>query len=231
MGSARNDKAHIGIMLRQLPLFECLNKEELYELEAAGSIIALERNQLIYGQHETPLHIYYLIRGYVKTGATSEDGREIIKLFLRPGALFGEFCLFEEHAAHEYAVNLSAEAEVLAISKKTFKSVMEKNPVFNMNFIRWIGQRLRAMENRLEGMILKDARERIIDFLIESAHMHGERVGYETLIRHSLTQQDIANFTGTSRQTVTSVLNELRKSNLIYFNRKSILIRDLEKLS
>ena len=51
------------------------------------------------------------------------------------------------------------------------------------------------------------------------------------LITPSLTQQDIANLTGTSRQTVTSVLNDLKKSNLIYFNRNSILIRDLAKLS
>jgi CRP-like cAMP-binding protein len=55
-------------------------------------------------------------------------------------------------------------------------------------------------------------------------------VGYEMLVKHSLTQQDIANLTGTSRQTVTSVLNDLRKSDLIYFNRKSILIRDMTRL-
>ncbi|MEO1713645.1 MAG: helix-turn-helix domain-containing protein [Bacteroidota bacterium] len=51
------------------------------------------------------------------------------------------------------------------------------------------------------------------------------------LVKHCLTQQDIANITGTSRQTVTSVLNDLKKENLIYFNRRSILIRDMAKLS
>ena len=78
--------------------------------------------------------------------------------------------------------------------------------------------------------MFKDARERIIDFLKDSAKKQGKRVGFETLIRHCYTQQDIANITGTSRQTVTSVMNDLKKSNLIYFNRRSILIRDMAKL-
>ena len=94
-----------------------------------------------------------------------------------------------------------------------------------------IGKRLRTAERRLEALVFKDARERIIDFLKDNAAKRGKRIGFETLIRHNLTQQDIANFTCTSRQTVTSVLNELRKANLIYFNRRSFLIRDLAKLS
>ncbi len=58
----------------------------------------------------------------------------------------------------------------------------------------------------------------------------GRQVGYEMLLKHSLTHQDIANITCTSRQTVTLVLNELRKENLIYFNRGRILVRDMETL-
>ena len=83
----------------------------------------------------------------------------------------------------------------------------------------------------MESLIFKDARARIIDFLKESAETRGRKVGFEMLFKHCLTQQDIANLTGTSRQTVTSVLNDLRKDNLIYFNRNTILIRDMGKLS
>jgi CRP-like cAMP-binding protein len=67
--------------------------------------------------------------------------------------------------------------------------------------------------------------------LKENADSRGRQVGLETMIKHSLTQQDIANLVGASRQTVAAILNELRKSNLIHFNRNTILIRDLEKLN
>ena len=79
-------------------------------------------------------------------------------------------------------------------------------------------------------MCIRD-RARIIDFIKESAEKRGRRVGFEMLFKHCLTQQDIANITGTSRQTVTSVLNDLKRSDLIYFNRRSILIRDIAKLA
>jgi CRP-like cAMP-binding protein len=83
----------------------------------------------------------------------------------------------------------------------------------------------------MESLIFKDARTRIVDFIKDSVSDRGQRVGYEMLLRHSLTHQDIANITCTSRQTVTLVLNELRKLDLIYFNRGKILVRDLARLA
>jgi CRP-like cAMP-binding protein len=93
------------------------------------------------------------------------------------------------------------------------------------------GSRLLRAENKLESLIFKDARTRIIDFIKDSVNSRGRRIGYEMLLKHSLTHQDIANITCTSRQTVTLVLNELRKSDLIYFNRGKILVRDMAKLA
>ena len=94
-----------------------------------------------------------------------------------------------------------------------------------------IGLKLKQTENQLESLIFKDARGRIIDFIVNNAKASGRQVGFETLLKHSLTQQDIANYTGTSRQTVTAVLNDLRKTNKIYFTRNSILIRDMTALA
>ena len=73
-------------------------------------------------------------------------------------------------------------------------------------------------------------RTRIIEFLKDAAAWKGEKVGFETMIQTRLTHKDIASLTGTSRQTVTTILNDLKEKNLINFNRKQILIRDLEKL-
>ena len=93
------------------------------------------------------------------------------------------------------------------------------------------GQRLMRAENKLESLIFKDARTRIIDFIKDSVSDRGRRVGFEMLLKHSLTHQDIANITCTSRQTVTLVLNDLKKLDLIYFNRGKILVRDMAKLA
>jgi len=108
---------------------------------------------------------------------------------------------------------------------------MKNNFKFSGAVLLMMGGRLRRAEERLESLIFKDARARIIDFLKDAAGRQGRRIGIdELLVKHSLTQQDIANITGTSRQTVTSVLNDLKKSNLIHFTRRSFLIRDMAKL-
>ena len=72
-----------------------------------------------------------------------------------------------------------------------------------------IREKLRNIERRLESLIFKDARERIIDFMKEMAEKYGKKIGVEVLVKHDLTHQDMANLTATSRQTVTTVLNDL----------------------
>ena len=118
-----------------------------------------------------------------------------------------------------------------AIDSQDFKAYLKENWNLTEKFITMLGTRLMYLEDRFESLVFKDARERIIDFLKDNAKTNGRKVGLEMLIKHSLTQQDIANYTGTSRQTVTYVLNDLKRQNQIYFKRKSILIRDISSLS
>ncbi len=86
------------------------------------------------------------------------------------------------------------------------------------------------LERKIELLVFKDAHTRIVEFLKDAASWKGKKVGFETMIQTQLTHKDIAALTGTSRQTVTTVLNELKEKNLINFDRKKILIRDLDKL-
>ena len=87
------------------------------------------------------------------------------------------------------------------------------------------------MENRFERLVFKDSRSRVIDYLIELADSSGERVGYEIVVRKFLTHQEIASITATSRQTVTTVLNDLRSKDIIKFDRRRLLIRDRDRLT
>lgn len=218
-------------VLRHLPLFDELNE---YELEALNSYVQLKvirKQGTVFQAGDLSDTVYFLIKGIIKIGTHSDDGREVIKHVLHPMAMFGELGMVGEQRRQDFAMAMNEEVKLYTIKVKHLQAMMRTNPLLSMKFLNLIGTRLRTVENRLESLIFKDARERIIDFLKDSATRQGKKIGYEMLIKHCLTQQDIANITGTSRQTVTSVLNDLRKSNLIYFNRRSILIRDMAKLS
>lgn len=217
-------------LLGQFPLFQTLSNEALDKLVDRFEVREYGRHESVYRLDAPSDHVFFLARGIIKISSWSDDGREIIKQILHPIAMFGEMGLIGEAKRRDEATCLDKNTTLYVIPTASLSELLQNEKSFMLEFLKWIGQRLQRTEARLEAMIFKDARKRIIDFLIDTANKQGRRVGYEMLIRHCLTQQDIANLTGTSRQTVTSVLNELKKSNLIHFNRRTILIRDLSQL-
>lgn len=188
------------------------------------------KNTFIYNPGEEADWIYFMIAGVVKTGTFNEEGKEVIKNILYPGEMFGELGLSGMTERPDFAGTLKGEVDVLRIPVKILKELINKNPDVGLRMIEKLGERITRSEKRLERLIFDDARTRIIDFLHEQATKNGKKFADETLIRHGFTHQDMANITGTSRQLVTIVLNELKRENLINFDRSSILIRDLNQL-
>lgn len=218
-------------ILTSFPLFENISQSDIEKLASRAQVKLYKKHEPIYKYDDQSDYVYFLIKGSVKVGTFSNDAREVIKHILHPMAMFGELSLAGERKRNDFAHSLKTDTQIAILRIAHIKQVMKQNHHLSMRILQFIGARLQQAENRLESLIFKDARERIIEFLKESAEKQGKRIGYELLIKHTLTQQDIANITGTSRQTVTSVLNDLKKANLIYFNRRSILIRDLAKLA
>ncbi len=217
--------------LEQFPIFETLTDTEKQQLFQMVDYKVRSKYSYLYMPDELSSTVFFLVKGTVKIGTHSNDGKEVIKTILHPFAMFGELGIVGEKQRQDFARAMNEEVHFFTLKVEDFKKLMRSNHQLSLNILSLMGERLRKAENRLESLIFKDARTRIIDFLKDNAAERGRRVGYEMLFKHSLTQQDIANITGTSRQTVTSVLNELRKENLIYFNRRSILIRDMSRLS
>ncbi len=188
------------------------------------------RASFIYRPGEHADWVYFVTEGVVKTGTLSDDGKEVIKNVLYSGDMFGELGLSGLEQRPDFAASLRGEVEILRIPVKIIRELIKKNPMVGLKMIEKLGERIARSEKRLEQMVFQDARTRIISFLLEQAEKNGKKFGDETLIRHGFTHQDMANITGTSRQLVTIVLNELKKENLINFDRASILIRDVGQL-
>jgi len=144
--------------------------------------------------------------------------------------VFGEMGIVGEANRQDFAIAMDAETRMCTINTEEFKEIMKTNPALSLEITKSIGEKLRNVERRLESLIFKDARERVIDFIKEMATKYGKSIGDEVLVKHDLTHQDIANLTATSRQTVTTVLNELKSADLIYMERKRFLVRNLEGL-
>ena len=217
--------------LKEVELFSDLREEKVLLLARLLNLKKYKKQTLIYKAGAQASKFFLVKQGTVKIGKMSNSGKEMIKSIIHEGSMFGESGILGIDNYDNFALAMDTAVLVYSFDIKDFKTFLQSEPALCCKVINNIGQKLKYAERRLESLIFKDARERIIDFLKDNAKVIGQKVGYETLIKHSLTQQDIANYTGTSRQTVTSVLNDLKKSNKIYFKRRSILIRDMASLS
>lgn len=217
-------------LIEQFPLFDSLTELEKQRLAEAMEYRTKPRYSVIYQPEDASDHLYLLSKGAVKISTHSDEGKEVIKQLIHPEAIFGELALVGEKTRKETAQSLKEEVHYYTIRTVDFQRILANNATVSHQLLQLFGQRMMAAESKLENLIFKDARSRIVNFLHEVVSKRGRQVGYEMLLKHSLTHQDIANITCTSRQTVTLVLNELRKENLIYFNRGRILVRDMEVL-
>ncbi len=215
---------------KQFPLLAPLSQDEIIRLAFRTEFSIASRNATIYKLGMKSEYLYFLVEGTIKLSVTNDDGREMIKDIVTTPSIFGELCLGGEVCRPEDAVVISRQAKYYRIHVNQFRDIMYQNSALCMQVLQYVGDRLSQTQTRLEAMVLKDARTRVLDFLKAMVLKQGRKVGFEMLIKHHLTQQDIANITGTSRQTVTSVFNELRKDNSIIFDRNYILVRNMQRL-
>lgn len=188
-----------------------------------------KRGEYVYMPDEASDKMYFISEGRVKVGSMSENGKEITKAILNKGEVFGELAVIGEDKRRDFAYTME-ETTVCVIATKDIKSLLKEHSGLNLFLMKILGSRVLEMESRLESLVFKDSRSRIIEYLLEMVEKNGQRAGYEWIVRKFITHQEIANLTATSRQTVTTILNELRANNILTFDRKRLLVRDLEAL-
>ena len=188
-----------------------------------------QKNEVVYVPEELADRIFFITEGQVKISTINDEGKEITKAILGQGEVFGELAILGEGRRRDQAVALE-KTVCCVVNLDELHSLMRDRTELNLFFMRIFGARQLDMERRLESLVFRDSRSRIVEFLVNLTRGKGQRIGYEWVIRKPVTHQEIANLTATSRQTVTTTLNDLRAKKLLTFNRSRLLIRDLDKL-
>lgn len=210
-------------------IFQALCMEERVKLACRAYQWHAKKGESVFLMGQPSHTVYILKEGKVKIAACAADGREQIIYILHPGEIFGELALAEEGTRNSFALTLEP-SYICAVALDHFQEVLQENPSFNLQITKLIGRRLSKLQSRLTALCFKSASERIRSMIGELAEQYGRRIGQEIEIKLHLKHEEIAQLTATSRQTVTSVLNELSKQSIILFDRRRILIRDMEAL-
>jgi CRP-like cAMP-binding protein len=215
--------------LENFNLFSSLKMKEMEELSKMAAMRSCIKNQVIYFTDDISDKIYFLKQGKVKLSRYAEDGREIIAALLGPGEIFGELAISGQQRRDETAEAME-DSVVCMLSVQEMERMLEQNPRFNLSITKLMGLRLQKVNSRLSSLIFKSSEQRIYSFIHDSATEHGKQTaaGIEVFLR--LTHDDIAKLTATARPTVSAVFGDLEKRNIIEYNRRRILVKDLNAL-
>ncbi len=217
-------------MEQQLWYLEDIDLTNVFCPKRTGNVpLELSANQYVYLPEEPAQKIYLVTAGRIKIGTYGADGKEITKAILTPGEVFGEMALIGQESRRDFAYVIEP-ARVCVLERTELQSMLRQRSDLQLFFMKLIGDRTLRLEQRLENLMFKSSRCRIIEFLHNLASTRGRVVGFEREVGDMLTHKEIADLTGTSRQTVNSVLNELRRDNVLTFNRKRMLVRDMSQL-
>lgn len=199
-----------------------LGKNEMMNMEKAMVMRKVSKDTMLHFPEMQEKYVYFLKEGLVKIVHFSEEGKEAIKYLVAPGNIFGELALLEnQESGNNYAVAVN-DCTICFMNVEDLNLMMKEYKDLSINIRKLIGLRIKKLERRVESLIFKDARARIMEFLEDLGNDFGYMENEKRVIRNFLTHDEIAKLTASSRQTVTSVLNELRNRGDIEYNSKFI---------
>jgi CRP/FNR family transcriptional regulator, cyclic AMP receptor protein len=212
--------------LKSHPLFAYISEAITKEACSLAKVKTVYRGEMVgYGEGHYS-KIYLLIQGKIKISELSDDTQELIKDILTAPDVFGDLSLDCCPASDEFAEALTANTVVCCFNVVDFKKLLQDNPLMAMAYANMVNNKLKKLENRHADLVFRDAKSRLIRFIRNWARTDGNRIGDKIVLNNYLTHTDIANVIATSRQSVNALLNELRDSGLLYYNRRRIELHD-----
>lgn len=207
-------------------LYSILCPHKLKNYKETHNFCHYKKGDYVYFEEDNANTIYLIEKGKVKLGYCNDQGDEVVKIILSKGEIFGEKVLLGEEKRNEFAQIIENETSLCPIPVDVMQHMLRDNTDFSLRIYKFIGFRFKKLERRLQILLFKDVKTRLMEFLKELTEDFGIKIiTGDILIKHPYTQKEIAALIGTSRPTLNALLNELKIKKVIEFNQKEILIK------
>ena len=211
--------------LSSVPLFLDLDDVELENVEEHCTPRKYPKNSMVILEEEFGDIIFIILAGTVKITRVNDEGKEVILSLLGPGEIFGEMAILDGEARSANAL-AQEECELLAIQKSEFLNLLRKNFKISFALMGELAKRLRKSDQQIEALSLSDAEHRIGVSILNLAEEMGVIRQGKVTIDNLPFQQDIANMSGTSRETVSRVLKLFEDRHMITKVGHTVIIPD-----
>ncbi len=216
--------------LSESQVFAGLTHEEMRSFEDLTTMTTCERGKIFFSAHDSPGTIYVLKRGAVRLFRRDAEGHQLTVAMLDAGSIFGESALLGQSHAEVYA-EATDECLLCVIPTAQMRELIRTFPQIGLNLLEHVGERLRRAQELSSEMAYWTVQRRLAHQLEQLAERYGHpsMIG-GTVISKTLTQTDLAEMVGATRQTVSELMSSLAKQGIVSVRRRKIVIHDAAAL-
>lgn len=216
-------------VLGKAPLFDAIDEEDTKALLAITAEVKLGRGQTLFAEGDAGDRLYVILEGKVKLIRTAPDGRENLLSVQGPGEMFGELSLFDPRARTSSAIAVT-DVRLAGLGHDDLRPWIANRPEVAVHLLRALAQRLRRTNDVLADLVFTDVPGRVAKALLDLADRFGTRGDDGLHVHHDLTQEELAQLVGASRETVNKALADFAGRNWLRIEAKAVVILDEERL-
>jgi CRP/FNR family transcriptional regulator len=217
------------VALRRAPLFDGLDEESARVLRRQMLDVKLSRGEQLFLEGQDADRLYVVLDGKIKLIRAAVDGRENLLSVVGPGEMFGELSLFDPRPRTSTARAVT-DAMVAALAHEKLRAWLLERPDVSMHMLRALARRLRRANDVVADLVFTDVPGRVAKNLLDLADRFGEQERHGLHVHHDLTQEELAQLVGASRETVNKALADFAARGWLQISARSVLILDAERL-
>lgn len=216
--------------VRKAPLFTALDDEAAQAVRKSMTQVTLNKGEVLFHEGDSGDTLYVISEGKIKLGTKAPDGRENLLSLLGPGEMFGELSLFDPGPRTSTATALT-DARLLALAHEDLEPWLNGRPEVAKQLLRALAQRLRRTNEAVGDLVFSDVPGRVAKALGDLARRFGTRSTDGVYVAHDLTQEELAQLVGASRETVNKALADFAARGWLRLEARAVVILDEERLA
>jgi CRP-like cAMP-binding protein len=217
-------------LLAQVPLFASLTGDEAETLASGLTRVRIDRGECIFSEGDPGNQLYVIRQGKVKISLSGPEGRENMLAVLGPGEMFGELSLFDPSPRTANATAIT-DTEVLCLPHDALRGWLTSSPTVAPQLLQALAQRLRRTNEQLADLVFSDVPGRVAKTLLTLADRFGTPDPNGVRVTHDLTQEEMAQLVGSSRESVNKALADFSSRGWIRLEgRTTILLLEPDRL-
>jgi len=217
-------------VVRKAPLFTALDDEAAQAVGETMSEVRLAKGDVLFHEGDGGDSLYVIAEGKIKLGTKAPDGRENLLSLLGPGEMFGELSLFDPGPRTSTATALT-DVHLLALSHNHLEHWLTGRPEVAKHLLRALAQRLRRTNEVVGDLVFSDVPGRVAKALGDLAKRFGTSSSDGIYVAHDLTQEELAQLVGASRETVNKALADFASRGWLRLEARAVVILDEERLA